>query len=150
MIDNMSAGKGDKYRPVDWEKYSKNWDATFGEKPKEKKMAQTTHEIEGEIDSRIGFIAVVSVSWEQEDQGIGWYAHGDGHYNDIDMRWELQDYFVEEISLFNEDGESIVDNLVNRHNITEAERDLIQSVHDSIDSEEFEPDDLDGYDGYND
>ena len=30
-----SAGKGDTYRAVDWERYSRNWDATFG---KENKM----------------------------------------------------------------------------------------------------------------
>ena len=28
------AGKGDKYRPVDWEKYSKEWDKIFN-KPKD-------------------------------------------------------------------------------------------------------------------
>jgi len=33
---NGKAGKGSKYRPVDWDKYSKNWNRIFG-KNKEKK-----------------------------------------------------------------------------------------------------------------
>jgi hypothetical protein len=28
------AGKGDKYRPVNWEQYSKNWDDIFNKKKK--------------------------------------------------------------------------------------------------------------------
>ncbi len=143
----MSAGKGDRYREVDWNKYSENWDAIF--KPKEKKMTQTTHEVEGELGS-LYYHATVSVSWHQEDQGIGCYAYGDGHYNDVDMQWELDDFFVEEVSIFGEDGEPIVENLINKDNITESEKALIESVHDEIDSESFEPDDLDGYDGYDD
>jgi hypothetical protein len=33
-MDNRkhSAGKGDKYRPVDYKKWSENWDRIFGKK----------------------------------------------------------------------------------------------------------------------
>ena len=34
MGGKHSAGKGDTYRPVDWEQYSKNWDAIFKKKGK--------------------------------------------------------------------------------------------------------------------
>lgn len=38
MQGNNGAGKGDDYRPVDLEKYGKNYDAIFGSKePKKKK-----------------------------------------------------------------------------------------------------------------
>jgi hypothetical protein len=39
MGGQHSAGKGDQYRPVNWEQYSKNWDDIFGKnkkKPKKK------------------------------------------------------------------------------------------------------------------
>ncbi len=36
MKDN-GAGKGDKYRPVNWKKYSKNYDLIFKKKIKNKK-----------------------------------------------------------------------------------------------------------------
>jgi len=39
MVDG-SAGKGDKYRKVDREKYSRNWDMIFNKK-KEKKNERT-------------------------------------------------------------------------------------------------------------
>lgn len=37
MKDKNGAGKGDDYRPVDFEKYGKNYDVIFGNKPKKKK-----------------------------------------------------------------------------------------------------------------
>ena len=38
MEGKHGAGKGDEYRPVDFEKYGKNYDAIFGsKKPKKKK-----------------------------------------------------------------------------------------------------------------
>lgn len=38
MDGKHSAGKGDKYRPVDYKKWSDNWDKIFGKKkPKSKK-----------------------------------------------------------------------------------------------------------------
>jgi hypothetical protein len=38
MSDNRqhSAGKGDKARPVDYKKWSENWDRIFGKKKKKK------------------------------------------------------------------------------------------------------------------
>lgn len=42
MGDKHSAGKGDTYRPVDWEQYSKNWDAIFGKKKGKSKNEQCT------------------------------------------------------------------------------------------------------------
>ncbi len=33
----MGAGKGDKYRRVDYEKFSKGWDLAFKKKPTKKK-----------------------------------------------------------------------------------------------------------------
>ena len=36
MGDKHSAGKGDKYRPVDYKKWSDNWDNIFGKKKKSK------------------------------------------------------------------------------------------------------------------
>jgi hypothetical protein len=32
MGSKHSAGKGDKYRPVDYKKWSENWDKIFGKK----------------------------------------------------------------------------------------------------------------------
>jgi len=37
MEGNNGAGKGDRYRPVDQEKWSANWDAIFGKKTEKKK-----------------------------------------------------------------------------------------------------------------
>jgi hypothetical protein len=37
MEGNNGAGKGDTYRPVDYQKWSTNWDAIFGKKKTEKK-----------------------------------------------------------------------------------------------------------------
>jgi hypothetical protein len=37
MKKSSGAGKGDAYRPVDYQKWSSNWDAIFPKKPKEKK-----------------------------------------------------------------------------------------------------------------
>lgn len=37
MEGNNGAGKGDRYRPVDQEKWSANWDAIFGKKTQKKK-----------------------------------------------------------------------------------------------------------------
>ena len=37
MTDKHSAGKGDRYRPVDQKKYGENWDAAFGKKKNSKK-----------------------------------------------------------------------------------------------------------------
>ena len=37
MTDKHSAGKGDKYRPVDMKKWDKGWEMTFGKKSKSKK-----------------------------------------------------------------------------------------------------------------
>ena len=34
MGGKHDAGKGDKYRPVNWEQYSKNWDDIFNKKKK--------------------------------------------------------------------------------------------------------------------
>jgi len=31
------AGKGDDYRPVDWNKWDEGWESTFGSKKKKKK-----------------------------------------------------------------------------------------------------------------
>ena len=42
MGGKHSAGKGDTYRPVDWEQYSKNWDDIFGEKKGKLKNEQCT------------------------------------------------------------------------------------------------------------
>ena len=38
MAGKQGAGKGDTYRPVDQKKWSENWDAIFGNKPKTKKL----------------------------------------------------------------------------------------------------------------
>jgi hypothetical protein len=38
MGGKHDAGKGDQYRPVNWEQYSKNWDDIF--KKKKKKSAK--------------------------------------------------------------------------------------------------------------
>ena len=35
----MSAGKGDRYRPVDWDRYREEWDKIFKPKRKSKKKA---------------------------------------------------------------------------------------------------------------
>jgi predicted SnoaL-like aldol condensation-catalyzing enzyme len=40
MAGKHGAGKGDTYRPVDQKKWSENWDAIFGNKPKNKKLTQ--------------------------------------------------------------------------------------------------------------
>jgi len=37
MEGNHGAGKGDSYRPVDYQKWSANWDAIFGKKEPKKK-----------------------------------------------------------------------------------------------------------------
>jgi len=37
MSRKHDAGKGDTYRAVNWEQYSKNWDDIFGKKKKPKK-----------------------------------------------------------------------------------------------------------------
>jgi len=37
MERNHGAGKGDQYRPVDYQKWSENWDAIFGKKSPKKK-----------------------------------------------------------------------------------------------------------------
>lgn len=37
MERNHGAGKGDTYRPVDYQKWSENWDAIFGKKEPKKK-----------------------------------------------------------------------------------------------------------------
>jgi hypothetical protein len=37
MEGNNGAGKGDTYRPVDYQKWSTNWVAIFGKKKTEKK-----------------------------------------------------------------------------------------------------------------
>jgi hypothetical protein len=37
MEGNNGAGKGDRYRPVDQEKWDSNWDAIFGKKTEKKK-----------------------------------------------------------------------------------------------------------------
>jgi len=42
MGGKHSAGKGDTYRPVDWEQYSKNWDDIFGKKKGKSKNEQCT------------------------------------------------------------------------------------------------------------
>jgi len=34
MGGKHAAGKGDQYRPVNWEQYSKNWDDIFNKKKK--------------------------------------------------------------------------------------------------------------------
>jgi hypothetical protein len=41
MGGQHSAGKGDQYRPVNWEQYSKNWDDIFNKKKKSKKKVDT-------------------------------------------------------------------------------------------------------------
>ena len=41
MTKKHAAGKGDTYRPVNWEQYSKNWDDIFGKKKKLKKKVDT-------------------------------------------------------------------------------------------------------------
>ena len=42
MGGQHAAGKGDRYRPVNWEQYSKNWDDIFGKtKKKSKKKVDT-------------------------------------------------------------------------------------------------------------
>ena len=40
MEGNNGAGKGDSYRPVDYQKWSANWDAIFGKKEPKKKPAK--------------------------------------------------------------------------------------------------------------
>ena len=45
MGGKHSAGKGDKYRPVDYKKWSDNWDKIFGKKKKPKSSKKS-------IDSR--------------------------------------------------------------------------------------------------
>lgn len=37
MEGNNGAGKGDSYRPVDYQKWSANWDAIFDKKTDKKK-----------------------------------------------------------------------------------------------------------------
>jgi hypothetical protein len=37
MGGQHSAGKGDKYRPIDYKKWSENWDKIFGKKKPSKK-----------------------------------------------------------------------------------------------------------------
>lgn len=37
MEGNNGAGKGDSYRPVDYQKWSANWDSIFGKKTNKKK-----------------------------------------------------------------------------------------------------------------
>jgi hypothetical protein len=41
MGGQHAAGKGDQYRPVNWEQYSKNWDDIFKKKKKSKKKVDT-------------------------------------------------------------------------------------------------------------
>jgi len=41
-----SAGKGDSPRPVDYKKWSENWDRIFGKKKKVKKNDETKHSID--------------------------------------------------------------------------------------------------------
>jgi len=38
MEGNHGAGKGDTYRPVDYQKWSDNWDKIFGKKTKKGKV----------------------------------------------------------------------------------------------------------------
>ena len=40
MEGNNGAGKGDTYRPVDYQKWSANWDAIFGKKTNKKKTTK--------------------------------------------------------------------------------------------------------------
>lgn len=40
MAGKHGAGKGDTYRRVDYEKWSANWDAIFGKKPKKKNQTK--------------------------------------------------------------------------------------------------------------
>jgi hypothetical protein len=42
MGGQHAAGKGDQYRPVNWEQYSKNWDDIFGKKKKRSKKKVDT------------------------------------------------------------------------------------------------------------
>ena len=41
-----SAGKGDSQRPVDYKKWSENWDRIFGKKKKVKKNDKSKHFID--------------------------------------------------------------------------------------------------------
>ena len=40
MGGKHDAGKGDQYRSVNWEQYSKNWDDIFGKKKTKKKTTK--------------------------------------------------------------------------------------------------------------
>ena len=40
MGGQHAAGKGDQYRSVNWEQYSKNWDDIFGKKKTKKKITK--------------------------------------------------------------------------------------------------------------
>lgn len=41
MSGKHSAGKGDRYRPVDYKKWSENWDKIFNKKIKPKNKTKT-------------------------------------------------------------------------------------------------------------
>lgn len=41
MSGKHSAGKGDRYRPVDYKKWSENWDKIFNKKTKPKNKSKT-------------------------------------------------------------------------------------------------------------
>ena len=42
MNNKNSAGKGDRYRPVDEKKYAENWEKAFGKKKKPKRNKKET------------------------------------------------------------------------------------------------------------
>ena len=44
MTSKHSAGKGDRYRPVDQSKWNKNWEKAFPNKKKKTKVTKTKKE----------------------------------------------------------------------------------------------------------
>ena len=44
MNSKHNAGKGDRYRPVDYSKWDKNWKKAFGKKKKKTKVTKTKKE----------------------------------------------------------------------------------------------------------
>ena len=56
MSGKHSAGKGDKYRPVDKKQYDENYEAIFGKKKKKnskKKYTKITNQLDNLFDGKI-------------------------------------------------------------------------------------------------
>jgi len=90
----------------------------------------TEHEFEGTISNKRKYAASVVVRWEEEEHGIGpyeWWGHVE---YDSQTVWAPYDFFIEDITIYDKDGEQM---LTLNHNDPHSEEEL--EVYDEVEDD---------------